>query len=87
MKHNSNNLILLSVIDTGIGILYFSIHKYILLNIFVGISEKDIRNIFTIFNKVDLGTNQQLNSQGCGLGLTLSNSISKGLAPESVGGV
>ncbi|KAL4436253.1 hypothetical protein ABPG74_015844 [Tetrahymena malaccensis] len=67
---NSQNLIMLSVIDTGIGI-----------------SENDIRNIFTIFNKVDLGKNQELNSQGCGLGLTLSNSISKGLAPEQFGGV
>jgi len=45
MQKGSDNLILLTVQDTGIGI-----------------SEKDVRNIFTIFNKVDLGNNQQLNS-------------------------
>ncbi|KAL4453135.1 hypothetical protein ABPG74_015366 [Tetrahymena malaccensis] len=53
----------------------------------IGISPEDIQKIFTIFNKIDLGENQSLNSQGCGLGLTISNSIAKGLGPINKGGI
>jgi signal transduction histidine kinase len=40
-----------------------------------------------MFNKLDLGQNQSMNSQGCGLGITLSNTMSKQLGPKKNAGI
>lgn len=49
----------------------------------VGISKQKIRNIFQIFNKSTTNKNSELNPTGCGIGLPLSNSLAKLMAPTS----
>ncbi len=43
----------------------------------IGISSENKKNIFSLFNKVDLKDKQNLNSTGCGIGLALSSSLAK----------
>ncbi|KAL4498026.1 hypothetical protein ABPG72_014883 [Tetrahymena utriculariae] len=53
----------------------------------IGINQENINQIFKIFNKIDLGNNQKLNLQGCGVGLALSNSIARALGPQDNQGI
>ncbi|KAL4428918.1 hypothetical protein ABPG74_017508 [Tetrahymena malaccensis] len=53
----------------------------------IGINQENINEIFKIFNKIDLGNNQKLNLQGCGVGLALSNSIARALGPQDNQGI
>ena len=49
----------------------------------IGIKEEDQKKLFHAFGKVDLGENETLNIQGVGLGLLISNNLSKNLGPKN----
>lgn len=48
----------------------------------IGIKEEDKKKLFQAFGRLDLGENEKLNIQGVGLGLLISNSLSKNLGPQ-----
>jgi len=48
----------------------------------IGIEPVNIEKLFTAFGKVDSKVNRELNPQGVGLGLTISNSLAKVLCSE-----
>lgn len=48
----------------------------------IGIKEEDKKRLFQAFGRLDLGENEKLNIQGVGLGLLISNSLSKNLGPQ-----
>lgn len=50
-------------------------------------TQEEMNKIFQAFNKVDLGDDQGLNQQGCGLGMILSNTLSKQLGPQEDAGI
>jgi signal transduction histidine kinase len=85
LKKNKK-LILLSV-DQG-AMMLKKIQKDFPSNfINIGISEQNKSKIFQAFNKIDLGNNEELNSQGCGLGLLISQALSKKLNPTYSKGI
>ena len=49
----------------------------------IGIKEEDQRKLFQAFGRLDLGDNENLNVQGVGLGLLISNILSKNLGPNN----
>lgn len=51
----------------------------------IGIKEEDQKKLFQAFGRVDLGENETLNIQGVGLGLLISNNLSKNLGPKKSG--
>lgn len=50
----------------------------------IGIKEEDQKKLFQAFGKIDLGENDKLNIQGVGLGLLISNVLSKNLGPKNI---
>ena len=54
----------------------------------IGIKDTNLSKLFRMFGKVDLGTKSSLNPTGVGLGLVISNALSKSLnSDESEGGL
>ena len=53
----------------------------------IGIKEEDQKKLFQAFGRLDLGENENLNIQGVGLGLLISNILSKNLGPNGNGGL
>jgi len=51
----------------------------------IGIKEEDQRKLFQAFGRLELGENETLNIQGVGLGLLISNTLSKNLGPKNYG--
>ena len=51
----------------------------------IGIKEEDQKKLFQAFGRVDLGENETLNIQGVGLGLLISNTLSKNLSSKNSG--
>ncbi len=49
----------------------------------IGIKEEDQKKLFQAFGRLDLGENENLNIQGVGLGLLISNILSKNLGPNN----
>ncbi|KAL4491361.1 hypothetical protein ABPG72_008017 [Tetrahymena utriculariae] len=67
-------------IETGIKFVDSGIYKVYVRDTGIGITEANLENLFDFCGKMDYNKKDEvLNKQGCGLGLTISNSISKDL--------
>jgi len=53
----------------------------------IGIKKEDAQKLFVVFEKIDLGSNQKMNPNGCGLGLSIANKLAKYLSKEGFGGL
>jgi len=54
----------------------------------IGIQEEEMKKLFMGYEKIELGENQKLNPNGCGLGLSIANKLAKNLAKRgSSGGI
>ncbi|KAL4442909.1 hypothetical protein ABPG74_010798 [Tetrahymena malaccensis] len=67
-------------IETGIKFVENGIYKLYVRDTGIGITEENLENLFDFCGKIDYNKKDEtLNKQGCGLGLTISNSIAKDL--------
>jgi signal transduction histidine kinase/CheY-like chemotaxis protein len=59
--------------------------KHLLINVSdtgIGIKDEDLNKLFKPFSKLDLGANKNMNPQGAGLGLQISQMLAVMLGPE-----
>ncbi|KAL4496169.1 hypothetical protein ABPG72_012906 [Tetrahymena utriculariae] len=88
LEKQSSYLYKVTVQDSGIRTIIIkqkqSIQTNLLLqfNIGIGITEEGQKNLFKTFGKVDQEFRQNLNPQGVGLGLMISNILAKQLSPS-----
>jgi len=53
----------------------------------IGIKKEDVDKLFVGYEKIELGQNQKLNPNGCGLGLSIANKLAAYLSKEGFGGL
>jgi len=53
----------------------------------IGIKKEDVDKLFVGFEQIELGENQRMNPNGCGLGLSIANKLTKYLSKEEFGGL
>ncbi|EAR94823.2 ATPase, histidine kinase-, DNA gyrase B (macronuclear) [Tetrahymena thermophila SB210] len=72
-------------IEIGINPLGKNLYEIYVKDTGIGIMKDNLEKIFQFCNKINYNQNDEsLNQQGCGLGLTISNSIANGLVSNNI---